>query len=109
MRFAVSRHADTHRGSFFHDNYALRLTRRCLEEDLGHDARTEFAEIRDHPIIKAFIKDRATDPDGGKPVGPNAGELTLRRIGYGDDHRGVTWWDAEQATVWLCAYHGKHR
>lgn len=109
MQFSVSRHAECHKGSFFHPDYALRVTRRCLEEDLATDATTPFEDIRDHPIIKAFVKDRATDPDGGKTVGPEAGEKTLRRVGYGDDHRGVTWWDPEHKVVWLCAYHGKHR
>jgi len=109
MRFDVPRHDETHRGFYFHDRYALRVTQRCLVDDLGEDATASFTEIRDREIVKAFIKDRATDPDGGKTVGSNAGDLTLRRVGYGDDHRGVTWWDREHGVVWLCAYHGKHR
>jgi hypothetical protein len=34
--------------------------------------------------------------------------LTIYRLGYGDDHRGATWYDEEEEVVWLCAY-GLHR
>lgn len=109
MQFSVSRHGICHRGSYFHERYSLRITQRCREDNLGVSADTEFSNLQDHPIVKALVKDRQTDPDGGKTVGAAAGDKTLRRVGFGDDHRGVTWWDAENEVVWLCAYHGKHR
>jgi len=62
-----------------------------------------------HPIVKALVKDRANDPDGGKSIGPEARENTIRRLGYGHDHRGATWWDPTEKVVWLCGYHGGHR
>jgi hypothetical protein len=70
---------------------------------------TEFSDLLAREIVKAFVSDRAADPDGGRTVGPDAGANTLRRLGYGDDHRGATWWDQVERVVWLCAYHGRHR
>jgi hypothetical protein len=97
------------RGSYFVSDYELRITVRCLEEDLGTPGDTPISELLGHPIIKALITDRATDPDAGKTIGPEAGDDTIRRLGYGHDHRGGTWWDRTEKVVWLCAYHGKHR
>jgi hypothetical protein len=97
------------RGSYFLADYELRITTRCLAEDFGVSPETPIGDLLDHPIVKALIKDRATDPDAGKTIGPEAGEDTIRRLGYGHDHRGGTWWDRAEKVVWLCAYHGKHR
>jgi hypothetical protein len=101
--------ADILRGSILLADWELRITRRCLEEDLEVPASTPIAELVDHPIVKALISDRATDPDGGKTVGPAAGQDTLRRLAFGNDHRGATWWDPVEKVVWLCAYSGAHR
>jgi hypothetical protein len=100
---------EPHRGSFFHAGWELRITRRCLVEDFEVDPTTPFADLRSKEIIKAFISDRAVTPTGGKTVGPVAGEKTCYRLGYGDDHRGATWYDPVEKVVWLCAYHGQHR
>lgn len=97
------------RGSYFLADYELCITARCLEEDFGVSPAAPIGDLLDHPIVKALIKDRATDPDAGKTVGPEAGEDSIRRLGYGHDHRGATWWDRTERVVWLCAYHGKHR
>jgi hypothetical protein len=51
---------------------------------------------------------RETTPVGAKTVGPAAGDRSLHHLGIGNDHRGVTWWDAAAQVVWLCAY-GLHR
>lgn len=98
-----------HRGGFFHGNWELRITQRCLSEDLEVDLRTPFDALVKHEIVKALISDRASTPEGGKTVGPYAGDKTLYRLAYGDDHRGATWYDREHDVVWLCAYHGQHR
>jgi hypothetical protein len=100
---------NAHRGSFFYERWELRVTERCLVEDLEVAAGTPFEDLLSHEIIKAFTKDRASTPEGGKTVGPAAGDKTLYRLGYGDDHRGATWHDALENVVWLCAYHGRHR
>ena len=82
-------------------DYELRITTRCLEEDLEVPRDTPISELLDQPILKALIKDRATDPDAGKTIGPEAGSETIRRLGYGHDHRGATWWDPTEKVVWL--------
>lgn len=98
-----------HRGSFFYGDWELRITERCLLEDLEVDSGTPFGDLLSREIVKAFVGDRASTPEGGKTVGPPAGEKTLYRLGYGDDHRGATWYDPVDKVVWLCAYHGRHR
>jgi hypothetical protein len=75
-----------------------------MEEDLHVSEDTAFADLLKREIVKALVKDRATDPEGGKTVGPQAGDKTLYRLGYGDDHRGATWFDRKHNVVWLCAY-----
>lgn len=98
-----------HRGSYFLEKYELRITQRCLTEDFGEAADAPIEGLLDREIVKALIKDRATTATGGKTVGPSAGADTYYRLGYGDDHRGATWWDSANKVVWLCAYHGRHR
>ena len=109
MDVPIPRHAEFFNGSFFQNGRTFRITGRCLTEDLGLAPDAKFEEIADHPILRAFAKDRATVPDGGKVVGSEAGSKTLRRLAHQDNHRGVTWWDRESDVVWLCAYHGHHR
>jgi hypothetical protein len=53
-------------GSYFLADYELRIAARCLEEDFGVSPATPMGDLLDHPIVKALIKDRATDPDAGK-------------------------------------------
>lgn len=64
------------RGSYFLAHYELRITWRCLEEDFEVSLAAPIGDLLDHPIVKALIKDRATDPNAGKTVGPEAGEVT---------------------------------
>ena len=109
MSVPIPRHVDFFNGSSFRDGRTFRITGRCQTEDLGLTSDAKFEDIADQPILRAFVKDRATEPDGGKVVGTAAGLKTLRRLGHQDNHRGVTWWDREHDVVWLCAYHGNHR
>lgn len=97
-----------HRGSCILPQYELRITARCLEIDLAMSPDTTFKDAMSHPIVSAFVKKRRADPGSGKTVGPAAGGRTLYHLGQGDDHRGATWFDAQNAVVWLCAY-GLHR
>lgn len=97
------------RGSYFHDEWELRITERCLSEDFGVDPGTPFEELAGREIVKAFIKDRSAYAIGSKLVGEEAGAETLYRLAYGDDHRGATWWDEERRVVWLCAYDPNHK
>jgi hypothetical protein len=84
------------------------VTRRCIEEDLGHEAATDFESLLGHPIVDAFAQRCCSEPAAGKTVGPEAGVRTLYRLATTHDHRGATWHDARRDVVWLCAY-GLHR
>jgi hypothetical protein len=64
----------------------------------------EFTAAAAHPIVQALENQRSANPRGGKTVGPGAGERTIYRLGYGDDHRGASWFDEANHVVWLCAY-----
>lgn len=93
-----------HRGSCICDHYELRVTRRCLSEDLGLSPTSTFDEAAAHPIVAAFESQRSLDAIGTKTIGPEAGRRTIYRLGIGHDHRGATWFDPEEGVVWLCAY-----
>lgn len=94
-----------HRGSCIGPRYELRITRRCLVDDLelASDASFELAYSR-RPIVGAFQSQRLADPRGTRTVGPEAGAQTFYRLGLGHDHRGATWHDTTEGVVWLCAY-----
>jgi hypothetical protein len=93
-----------HRGSCLCEDYELRITERCLSNDLNLERTTEFSAATAHPIVQAFETQRSTNPRGGKTVGPAAGEHTIYRLGHGNDHRGATWFDEHNRVIWLCAY-----
>lgn len=90
-------------------DFELRVTARCLVEDLHEDAATQFAELVRYPIVAAFRKKHHTDPTTTRTVGPTAGDRTLGRLAYGDDHRGTIWFDRQHNVLWLCAAHDQHR
>jgi hypothetical protein len=88
--------------------HQLRVTCRCIREDLGREPPIDFEALARHPIVEAFQGKREAATTAAKTVGPDAGERTLHHLGIGDDHRGATWWEEEAEVVWLCAY-GFHR
>lgn len=97
-----------HRGSCLCETHELRITRRCLADDLNFPPTVEFVDARSHPIVQAFESQRSTSRTGTRTVGPASGERTIYRLAYGHDHRGATWFDRHEQVVWLCAY-GFHR
>ena len=99
-----------HRGTLICAEYELRVTARCLREDLGerHPERVELESAQRHEIVRAFCSKRRESPTGTGTVGPAAGERTLHPLRQGHDHRGATWFDREERVVWLCAC-GRHR
>jgi hypothetical protein len=98
------------RGHICPEGHELRITRRCLEEDLGEDPdECEFGDLCEtHPIVHAFRERRSKVTGGGDTVGPAAGEWTIFTLRQGSDHRGATWYDAKSGVVWLLAA-GHHR
>lgn len=101
----VSQH---HLGSYFCPEWELRVTGRCLEDDLDESIDTPFEDLLKHDIVKSFVKnrfDRSTDTR-------QVNNLTIGRevwvLSRGHDHRGATWFDEENRIVWLLAC-GRHR
>lgn len=88
--------------------HELRVTRRCVEADLGLGPDDHLEHLLRHPIIKAFISERTSELRGTTTVGPAAGDNTLWVLRRTHRHRGATWYDQELNVVWLCAY-SRHR
>lgn len=84
--------------------HELRITARCVLDDLGIRQDSTFETLQSHEIVKALRNQRHTNVRGTNTVGPAAGSNTLWVLRYGHFHRGATWFDEEQNVVWLCAY-----
>src|SRR5579863_8583051 len=70
-------------GAYICKDWELRVTARCLDEDLHADAETTFAAVEGLEIIKAFKKDRASEPRGPKTISPLSSGETVYRLAYG--------------------------
>jgi hypothetical protein len=89
--------------------HELRITGRCLREDLVDASDASFDELaKRHGIIKAFRRERRNATAGVDTLGPGGGVRTLTVLRHTNDWRGVTWFDQEKGVVWLCAC-GWHR
>ncbi len=88
--------------------HELRVTERCVVDDLGFGRDTDFDTLLRHEMVRALRNQRHTVVHGTDTVGPAAGDDTLWVLRYGHHHRGATWFDAEENVVWLCAY-ARHR
>lgn len=84
--------------------YELRVTARCLHDDLGGTTSAPFDDLKNHEIIKALVKRRRDSPHDTKKVSPLEGAPDVYRLAYGNRHRGATWFDEENNVVWLLAY-----
>jgi len=98
----------TAEGAYVCEKWELRVTTRCLDEDLNAAGDAGFEAISGLEIIKAFKKDRLTEATSSRQVSPLTSGREVWRLGYGDDHRGATLYDADEAVIWLVAY-GRHR
>lgn len=94
----------------------LRVTQRCLEEDLGLSEK-DAAKFRDrdartfrdrHEALDRFVEMRADEPAKGKAIDQvkPRGRVRSLRVGAG---RAVTTWDPEEDVCWLLAYHWFHQ
>ena len=88
--------------------HELRVTERCVVDDLGRGRDMDFATLLRHEIVKALRNQRHTVVHGTDTVGPAAGDDTFWVLRYSHHHRGATWFDTEENVVWLCAY-ARHR
>lgn len=99
--------ANCRRGSYLGENWELRVTGRCLVEDLDRDADTPFEDLLNQDIIKGFVGKRSSDPTDTRKVEPLTSGREVYTLGFGHRHRGATWHDEANRVIWLCAY-GQH-
>lgn len=98
----------THNGSYLCRDWELRVTRRCLVEDLEVDVDSSFEDLLGIAIIKAFVKKRAQRTDDTRQVSPLTCGKPVWVLARGSDHRAGTLFDEAERVVWLVAYR-RHR
>jgi hypothetical protein len=85
----------------------LRITRRCLRDDLGRGTDADFEGVANHPIVKAFVRERREKFEGSSRVEPLESGKAISVVRHQHEHRGATWHDESHEVVWLVAY-GRH-
>jgi hypothetical protein len=95
-------------GAYICEQWELRVTERCLDDDLNAAPNADFDAISGLEIVKALVKDRATNPVSSRQVAPLTCGCEVWVLGYGHHHRGGTLHDPEDAVIWLVAY-ARHR
>lgn len=95
------------RGSYLCAGWELRITARCLVEDLRRKPDTPFEDLLGQDIVKGFVGKRSTDPADTRKIEPLTSGREVYTLGYGHRHRGATWHDEQNGVIWLCAY-GRH-
>lgn len=86
----------------------LRITKRCLTEDLNRAEDATFEDVADHPIVKAFVRERRDKFEGSSRVEPIKSGKAISVLRHQHEHRGGTWHDeGENEVIWLVAY-GRH-
>ncbi len=97
-----------HLGSHICDEWELRVTARCLEDDLKRPTDSNFEELTGIEIVKALVKDRSHRAIDTRRVAPLTCGEEVWVLSRGNDHRGATWHDSANRVVWLVAC-GRHR
>lgn len=95
-------------GSYFAAGWELRITGRCLDEDLNADPQSTFDEVAGLEIVRALVRERKDKTMGGRQVSPIACRPEVSVVAHGHDHRGATMFDEAEEVVWLVAYR-RHR
>jgi len=98
----------THRGAYICPEWELRITARCLSDDLGEDAGAAFADVEGHEIVKALTSDRFDRSTDTRQVSQIRTGVDVWVLSRGHDHRGATVHDPRERVVWLVAYR-RHR
>lgn len=89
--------------------HELRITRRCLRDDVDDSCDALFDElVARHGIIRAFKRERRSATSGPDTLGPSGGARPLTVLRHTNNWRGVTWFEEAAAVVWLCAC-ARHR
>jgi hypothetical protein len=81
----------------------LRVTLRCLVEDLDGRRDATLEDVSGHPIIKAFIRERTTKTTGTRQVGQLSSGKEIWVLTQAQRHRGGTWFETQRDIVWLVA------
>lgn len=81
----------------------LRVTRRCMTEDLGGSTTQGLEDLVDHPIVKAFLRERRSKFVGTRKVEPLTSGMEVWVLTQGQRHRGGTWHETRRKIVWLLA------
>lgn len=90
----------------------LRVTARCLTDDLGLKRDLVESDARDfadsHAAVTKYVSMRGADPSGGEPIsGPyKRGLICSLHVGSA---RAVTTWVEDEDVCWLLAYNDYHR
>jgi hypothetical protein len=95
-------------GSYICDEWELRVTERCINEDLGRKSDALFSDLLSVPIIKAFVSKRCDRTDDTRQVNDVRCKVPIWVLARGDDHRGGTLYDEQNKVLWLVAS-GRHR
>jgi hypothetical protein len=93
----------THERSFICAEWELRVTARCLIEDLDRSPDDDFESLRSIEIIKAFESKRFDRVENTRQVAPLTSGKEVWVLARGHDHRGGTWYDDQERVVWLLA------
>lgn len=81
----------------------LRITRRCLVEDLGAAEDATLEAISDLPIVRAFLRERRTKIEGTRRIEPLRSGREVWVLTQGQRDRGGTWFERDRNVIWLVA------
>ncbi len=97
-------------GSHFCETWELRITKRCLVDDLGLPEDATFAAAKRLGIVRAFVKQRCANPVGGSWLGPTprGGNVGYAWLRHGNRERAITVYDEREGVVWMTAYSPEH-
>lgn len=88
-------------GSYLCEGYELRVTLRCVSEDLDLATDQPFEKPPEHDVIGAFVDEwRDGLPEGASTVPGLTLSGRVRRLGRG----GAIWHDENAKAAWLVAY-----
>lgn len=81
----------------------LRVTRRCLVEDLGGEEAATLEDVSKHPIVRAFLRERRTKTKGTRTVSQLSSGHEIWVLTQAQRNRGGTWFEAPRQIIWLVA------